>query len=215
VPEIGLFPLALVLLPTERVPLHIFEPRYKELIGECLAEGAEFGLVLEDDDGRREIGTRAAVVEVLQVFDDGRMNVVVEGRDRFRLVELTSGRSFHTGEVEPIDDTEGDPEPAAVERAVDLLRKLGEIAGADVAELAVTSEAPSFELAARVDFEPQLKQQLLESRSEPERLDRLSELLEGAAAALALQQAGKAIAQTNGKVSPEALLGGSEGPSDE
>ena len=57
--EIGLFPLALVLTPTERVPLHIFEPRYKELIGECIADGEPFGLVLEDDAGRRNIGTLA------------------------------------------------------------------------------------------------------------------------------------------------------------
>lgn len=205
--EIGLFPLGVVLLPTERIPLHIFEPRYRELIGECLEEGREFGLVLADDEGMRDVGTRAAVTNVLERFDDGRLNVVVEGRERFRLVELTSGRSFQTGEIEPLDDTGGEPEPAAVERAVELLRKLGEIAGADVDELAVTSEAPSFELAARVDFEPQLKQQLLELRSEPERLDRLSELLEGAAKALELQQKGKAIAQTNGKVSPEALRG--------
>ena len=205
--EIGLFPLGVVLLPTERIPLHIFEPRYRELIGECLEEGREFGLLLADDEGMRDVGTLAAVTNVLERFDDGRLNVVVEGRERFRLVELTSGRSFQTGEIEPLDDVGAEPEPAAVERAVELLRKLGEIAGADVDELAVTSEAPSFELAARVDFEPQLKQQLLELRSEPERLDRLSELLEGAAAALALQQKGKAIAQTNGKVSPEALRG--------
>src|SRR6516165_8744487 len=85
VTEIGLFPLELVLLPSERVPLHIFEPRYKELIGECLRSGEEFGLVLQDEQGRREIGTKAVVVEVLQVFDDGRMNVVVEGHERFRL----------------------------------------------------------------------------------------------------------------------------------
>jgi ATP-dependent Lon protease len=205
--EIGLFPLGVVLLPTERIPLHIFEPRYRELIGECLEEGREFGLLLADDEGMRDVGTRAAVTNVLERFDDGRMNVVVEGRERFRLVELTSGRSFQTAEIEALDDTGGEPEPAAVERAVELLRKLGEIAGADVDELAVTSEAPSFELAARVDFEPQLKQQLLELRSEPERLDRLSELLDGAAKALELQQKGKAIAQTNGKVSPEALRG--------
>lgn len=206
--QIGLFPLGVVLLPTERIPLHIFEPRYRELIGECLEEGREFGLLLADDDGMREVGTRAAVTSVLERFDDGRLNIVVEGRERFKLVELTSGRSFQTGEVEPLDDTGGDPEPAAVERAVELLRKLGEIAGADVDELEVATEAPSFELAARVDFEPQLKQQLLELRSEPERLDRLSELLEGAAKVLELQQAGKAIAQTNGRVTPEALRGG-------
>src|SRR5256885_12755726 len=99
-PELGLFPLGVVLLPTERVPLHIFEPRYRELIGECLAEEREFGLVLGDRDGLREIGTRAAVVEVLDEFPDGRLNIVIEGRERFRLVELTAGRSFATGEVE-------------------------------------------------------------------------------------------------------------------
>jgi Lon protease-like protein len=76
--EIGLFPLDLVLLPGEQRPLHVFEERYKELIGECLEDGVEFGLVLADEDGLRPVGTRAAVVEVLQEFDDGRMDVVVE-----------------------------------------------------------------------------------------------------------------------------------------
>jgi hypothetical protein len=73
--EIGLFPLGMVLLPTERVPLHIFEERYKELIDECIELEQEFGLVLQDDDGIREVGTRAAVVAVLERFDDGRLNV--------------------------------------------------------------------------------------------------------------------------------------------
>jgi Lon protease-like protein len=198
--EIGLFPLGVVLLPTERIPLHIFEPRYRELIGECLDEGREFGLLLADDEGMRDVGTRAAVTSVLERFDDGRLNIVVEGRERFRLVELTSGRSFQTGEVEPIEDDPGRPQPADVERALGLLRRLGEIAGADVEELGVTSEVPSFELAAHVDFEPHLKQQLLELRSEPERLVRLTDLLEGAAQALEVQQESKRIAQGNGRV---------------
>ena len=90
--EIGLFPLGIVLLPTEQVPLHIFEDRYKELIAECLADNEEFGLVYADTDGIREIGTRAAVVEVLARLEDGRMNVLVEGRDRFKVLELTRGR---------------------------------------------------------------------------------------------------------------------------
>src|SRR6476619_2828384 len=91
VPEIGLFPLELVLLPSERVPLHIFEDRYKELIGECMAEEREFGLILEDGDGLRQIGTRTAVLELVHRFDDGRMNILVEGRERFLVVELTDG----------------------------------------------------------------------------------------------------------------------------
>src|SRR5437870_10959877 len=96
VSEVGLFPLDIVLLPTERIPLHIFEERYKELIGECLREGRDFGLIRAGDDGLAEIGTRAAVTEVLEQLPDGRLNIVVEGGERFRIVELTAGRSFQT-----------------------------------------------------------------------------------------------------------------------
>jgi ATP-dependent Lon protease len=206
--ELGLFPLGIALLPTERIPLHIFEPRYRELIGECIHDDREFGLVLEDDEGLREVGTRAAVVGILERFEDGRLNIVVEGRERFRVRELTSGRSFQTGRVEPVADDDAEPEPAAVDRAVGLLRRLGALAGADLDELAVTTDAPSFELAARVDFAAKLKQELLELRSEPERLTRVAELLERLAATLELQQAGKRIAETNGRVTPELLRGG-------
>jgi ATP-dependent Lon protease len=80
--EIGLFPLGIVLLPGEQVPLHIFEPRYRELIGECLERGVPFGLVFADESGMRGVGTEAAVVEVSHRFDDGRLNIVVEGRER-------------------------------------------------------------------------------------------------------------------------------------
>ena len=130
--EIGLFPLELVLLPTERVPLHIFEPRYKELIGECLSEGRDFGLVLEDESGRRDVGTRARVIEVLQVFDDGRMNIVIEGQERFRLLELTSGRSFATAVVENIVDEDEPYDDADAERALELFGRLAESTDSEV-----------------------------------------------------------------------------------
>jgi Lon protease-like protein len=201
-PEIGLFPLELVLLPSERVPLHIFEPRYKELIGECLEESREFGLVLEDESGRREIGTRAAVIEVLQVFDDGRMNVVVEGRDRFRLVEVTDGRSFLTGEVEAHEDEPDPPAADEVETALRVFRQLVEVAESDVEEPDTAAAALSFELASRVDFGHELKQELLELRSERRRLKRLVEILERAVEAMALEKEVRTRASGNGKVSP-------------
>jgi Lon protease-like protein len=201
VAEIGLFPLELVLLPTERVPLHIFEPRYKELIGECLRSGDEFGLVLEDEQGRREIGTRAAVVEVLQVFDDGRMNVVVEGHDRFRLQELTVGRDFLTGEVEPVHDEDPDAQATDSERALVLFRRLVEAVGEDVDEPDGRSGSLAFEIAARVDFGIEPKQELLELLSESERLRQLSELLEGAIEAVRREREVRERAATNGKVS--------------
>ncbi len=201
--EIGLFPLELVLMPTEQVPLHIFEPRYKELIGECLTEGREFGLVLEDEEGRREVGTRAGVIEVLQVFDDGRMNVVVEGRERFRLLELTEGRAFLTGEVVPLDDEDDPPSDDDVEQALALFRRLSEAAEADVEEPKEWSpETLSFELAARIDFGVELRQELLELRSERTRLARLAELMERAIEAIEREREVRERAAGNGKVSP-------------
>jgi Lon protease-like protein len=133
--EIGLFPLGIVLLPTERVPLHIFEPRYRELIGECIELESEFGLVFADENGVRELGTRARVDEVLEQFDDGRMNIVVEGGERFLVEKLTRGRSFMTAEVAPVDDDGDAPEPGAVVRAAASFRALAAAAEAEAGEL--------------------------------------------------------------------------------
>lgn len=202
-PEIGLFPLELVLLPGEHVPLHIFEDRYKELIGECLADEAEFGLILEDADGLRQVGTRAGVVELIDTFDDGRLNVLVEGRRRFRVVELTDGRSFQTAEVEALEDDEEPPAEAEAEQVLAVFGRLVEAAEAgDVREPPAASPLLSFELAARVDFGHELKQELLELRSERARLERLGELLERAAQVLAREREVRERASGNGKVTP-------------
>jgi Lon protease-like protein len=200
VAEIGLFPLGIVLLPTERVPLHIFEERYKELIGRCLADDEEFGLVFADEDGIRDIGTRAAVVEVLNRFEDGRLNVLVEGRDRFRLLELTSGESFHTGEVVPLDD-ELDPSSAAsVARALQLFGRLREIAGSDIEPPSADDPQLSFALAAHVELDDELKLELLADTSERSRLERLCEFLEDAVEALRIRRRAVERASGNGRV---------------
>jgi Lon protease-like protein len=203
VSEIGLFPLELVLLPNERVPLHIFEDRYKDLIGECLADTTDFGLILEDDDGLREIGTRTSVVELIDTFDDGRMNVLVEGRSRFRVIELTEGRPFRTAEVEAVEDDGELPLEADVEQTIAVFRRLVAVAEADeIDEPSAGSPVLSFELAARVDFGPELKQELLELRSEGKRLRRLAELLDQAVQALTHEREVRQRAAGNGKVSP-------------
>lgn len=195
--ELGLFPLKVVLLPTEQIPLHVFEPRYKELIGECIEDDAEFGLVLSDDEGLRRVGTRARVTDVLERFDDGRLNVVVEGGERFRLVELTSGRSFHTGQIEPIEDDDLDAEPADAQRALGLFRRVAELAEAETTE-PEPSRRLSYEIAARIELPLGLKQELLESRSEPERLRRLSQALDGIAELLTKQKELRDLSSRNG-----------------
>jgi len=200
---LGLFPLPLVLVPTERLPLHIFEPRYRELIGECIDTGGEFGLVLATGDGAvHEVGTRAAVTDVIEKLEDGRLNVVVEGRERFRLLELTSGRAFATALVEPVEDDESDPaDPDDVERALRIFHELAETAGAEI-ELSGASPQLAWQLAAHVDLGADPKQELLALTSPRVRMKRLCELL---ALALEALRAGAAIrerASGNGKVEP-------------
>ncbi len=202
--EIGLFPLGLVLLPTEQVPLHIFEPRYRELVGESLEDGLPFGVVYADDDGLRQIGTLATVAEVTERFEDGRLNIVVEGESRFRLLELTEGRSFATGRVEPVADQDDPAEPAVVERALGLFARLVELTESGVEAPSADTPELSFAIAGRFDFAADLKQELLDESSERIRLVRLCELLGIAADAVARQKEIGARAQTNGKVEPPA-----------
>jgi len=200
--EIGLFPLGIVLLPTEQVPLHIFEPRYQELVSECLEDERPFGLVFADDDGLREIGTAAMIVEVDR-FEDGRLNIVVEGGERFRLVELTGGRSFQTGEIEPLDEEDDPADPGDRERILALFARLVELTGAEV-ELPAEGDAPlSFLVASRFELAPELKQELLQETSERTRLRRLREILEGAAAAVERQREIAVRAQRNGHYPPD------------
>jgi len=204
--EIGLFPLPIALVPTEQLPLHIFEPRYKELIAECVESGGEFGLVLATGDGAvHEIGTRATVAEVLEVLDDGRMNVIVEGRERFRLLELTSGRSFTTGMVEVVEDDDDPADPKDAQRAFALFRELANEAGAEV-ELSGSAPNLDWQLAAHVDLGADPKQELLTLTSQRLRMRRLVELL---GIALETVRAGAAIrerAAGNGKVDPPGSL---------
>ena len=182
--EIGLFPLGIVLLPTERVPLHIFEPRYRELIGECLEDDGEFGLIYADEEGVREIGTLARVVEVLERFDDGRINVIVEGGARFLVERLTRGRSFMTAVVELLEDDPGEVDDETVARTVGAFRALAALAGVETEPPDETSPQLSYELTAQVELAPAAKQELLESRSEQERLVLVVELLDLARQAL-------------------------------
>lgn len=200
--EIGLFPLGMVLLPTEQVPLHIFELRYRELIGECLEHDSPFGLVLADDAGMREVGTQARVTEVTERFPDGRLTIVVEGGERFRVVELTEGRSFQTGEIEPLADQHDPADDADTARTLELFACLAELTGADVDRPEHDSPQLSFAVAARFDLSSDLKQELLEATSERERLRRLCDVLAAAAEALTRQREIGERARSNGRAHP-------------
>jgi Lon protease-like protein len=198
--EIGIFALGTVLAPGELLPLHIFEERYKQLIGDSLESGDPFLLLYSDDDGTRELGCAASVIEVLQRYDDGRMNIVVEGGDLLRVVEMTRGRSYATGVVEGVAD-----DPAVGEEreaALQIYRTFATASGLDLEDDDLEGhERPlSYVIMSRVDFPAADKQRILEMRSERERLMALVELLSRGLQSLQQLEQIRKRAQTNGKV---------------
>jgi Lon protease-like protein len=201
VTEIGLFPLNLVLVPGEQAPLHIFEPRYRELIAECLDRGRDFGLVLEDDAGMREVGTRCSVVEVLDHFPDGRLNVVVEARERVQLLEMTQGRAFQTAEIENLPDESDDPSEDEIEECLAAYARVVAAAEAELEDLDL-DDSIAYQIASRIDFGTEVKQGLLEIRSERERVVRLAPMLNQAAEAVEREQEIRSRASGNGRVEP-------------
>lgn len=173
-----MFPLEVVLLPGTPLPLHIFEPRYKEMIGECIAKGAPFGVVRALEEGIAEVGCTAEIVTVTKEYPDGRMDLIAEGRKRFEVLELNQERSFLRAEILLIPD---EPESAAEAervRAVQLHLEILSLAGA-VQDLSAADQSMlSFYLAGSLPLDLDFKQKLLAMRSEKERIGAVAAYLE-------------------------------------
>ena len=196
-----LFPLGLVLIPHELVPLHIFEERYKLMIGECLEREREFGIVWLSDAGLKEIGCSARISRVLERFDDGRMNILVEGVQPFRLLRRIEDLPYPAGDVEPLVDDEpdeGDVDVAAAARRrySELLAEVTE-GRPDEDELAALD---AYGMAATLDVAPEAKQKLLELRSERARLEQLEGLFEEALNRIRHAERAAQRARDNGKL---------------
>ena len=174
-----LFPLGLVLLPGEHVPLHIFEERYKQMIGECLDEEREFGILWLADDALKDVGCTARITRVLERFDDGRMNIVVEGATPFRLERRIGELAYPAGDIELLDDDPGTDE-AALERARKSYADLVEQVTETRPEPEALAELDAYGMAATLDIAASAKQALLELRSEPARLEQLEALFDEA-----------------------------------
>jgi len=185
-------------MPGERIPLHIFEPRYRELIGECLDNLTEFGLIYRQGVALSPVGTRARVDQVLERFPDGRFNVVVAGTTRFRLIEETAGRSFITARVGELDDI-ADP-PSDEEIADCLAAFAGTQVGADLPDLDGAPQGLAFAVVAAAGLPNEVKQELLEMLSERDRVVRLTEALTGPAGAEIRDREIERRASGNGKV---------------
>jgi Lon protease-like protein len=170
-----LFPLGLVLLPGEVVPLHIFEERYKQMIGECLDEEREFGILWLADDELKEVGCAARIDRVLERFEDGRMNILAEGTTPFRMERRIGDLDYPAGDIVLLDDDPATDE-AALERARTTYADLVEEVTDSRPEPETLSGMGAYGMAATVDINAAAKQALLEERSEPARLEQLEAL---------------------------------------
>jgi Lon protease-like protein len=204
--RLPLFPLELVAFPGELVPLHIFEPRYRQLLADCLAGDQRFGITAQRDPAPGALGT-IAHIRASQPLPDGRSNIVVEGERRFTLrTLLETDTPYLVASVEEFDDTSG-TDPATEE--LDALRDLGEEYREALSVLADSPadpppwggdpEAFSFQVAALAELDLGAKERLLAVRSTRERaralLGALPELLASARARAAVH----VRARSNGK----------------
>jgi Lon protease-like protein len=199
-PDFPLFPLDLVALPGEIVPLHIFEDRYKTMMAECLDGDTEFGIVWMSDGGLREIGCACEIEQVLEQLDDGRLNLLARGTRPFRVIERQAHLPYPAGVIEFVQDRVDDPDPqlAGAARAAyaDLVKRATDREPEDQ-EL---DQMGAYEMAATVDFGLDAKQGLLDLRSENARLKLVTRLFRAASKRLDFVDRAQARARSNGKV---------------
>ena len=170
-----LFPLDIVLFPKMVLPLHIFEERYKEMIGECLRSKTPFGVLYAHDRTTERVGCLAGILKVLKKYDDGRMDLLTQGGDRFEILHFDTSASYLRGWTEPFTDQERAqrPQRTAVERLLELYRETARILNRTEPEEVVVSpgyQGLSFQIAAGFALPKKVKQKVLERRSESERV---------------------------------------------
>jgi ATP-dependent Lon protease len=153
------------------LPLHVFEPRYKEMIGECLEHKQPFGVLRAKDGEVAEIGCTAEILNVVKKYDDGRMDIITLGRQRFEVMQVHPERAFLQAEVFYLRDDPGASAQEEISRALELHGEIMKLAGSEPESIAdINGQELSFRLAGSLPLDLDFKQTLLGMKSEPERL---------------------------------------------
>ncbi len=176
---LALFPLEVVLFPGTPLPLHIFEPRYKEMIGECLEQKKQFGVIRAQETDLADVGCTAEILAVTKKYDDGRMDIVAEGRDRFELLEVNQERAFLRGQILLVQDDQDRPTQAETSHAIELHRQILALANAQQDLPEGDDALLSYHLVGSLPLDLDFKQKLLSLRSESRRIQTVIEYFEG------------------------------------
>jgi Lon protease-like protein len=198
--DFPLFPLGIVALPTESVPLHIFEDRYRTMIERCLREEQEFGIVWMAKDELKPIGCACAIDRVLERMEDGRMNILARGTRPFRLLERQDDLPYPAGVVEFLDEHDDSADPEVAQATRELYAELVEQATDKALSATELQALDAYRMAATVEFGADAKQELLELRSENARLRLLTMLFRAAIKRMEMVERAQTRARSNGKV---------------
>jgi Lon protease-like protein len=199
-PEFPLFPLGMVALPGELIPLHIFEERYKTMIEECLGSEREFGIVWMSDDGLREVGCACAIDRVLERLEDGQINLIARGTRPFRVLERQGHLPYPAGVIEFVEDRDDEVDADLARGAHEAYAELVKRATDREPDTDELESMTAYAMAATVDFGLDAKQGLLDMRSENARLRLVTRLFRAAIKRLELVDRVQERAQSNGKV---------------
>ena len=175
---VPLFPLELVLLPGVTLPLHIFETRYKEMIAECLEQQKPFGVVRASPEGVADIGCTAEIMSVTKKYDDGRMDIMARGLERFEVIQVNEDREFLQAEIAVVEDGPEKPPTEMVTQAVRLHAEIVKLAGTEPSGPDDHASNLSFLLAGSLPLDLDFKQNLLSTLSEAKRLEAVVGYLE-------------------------------------
>jgi Lon protease-like protein len=198
--DFPLFPLGLVAIPHEYVPLHIFEDRYRTMIGECLERSTEFGIVWAGEEGARPVGCAMEITEVLERMDDGRLNILTRGTRPFRVIEERHDLAYPAGTVEFLRDKDEQRDAPTAEAAHEAYNVLVEQATDKTVDPDELAAMTAYQMAATVDFGLEAKQGLLDLRSENARLRLVTRLFRAATKRLDFIERAQARARSNGRV---------------
>jgi ATP-dependent Lon protease len=173
--RIPLFPLNVVLLPGAELPLHIFEPRYRAMVKDCMEEISEFGMLLSLPNGVARVGCTAEILQVAKHYEDGRMDILSVGRVPFRVVELLTENPLMEGQVDYLEDRESPGNPRVQRELVELFEACHTLIYDDYPKNleGASTEELSYLIAATLPLDLLWKQQILELRSESDRQERL------------------------------------------
>ncbi|MEZ5081149.1 MAG: LON peptidase substrate-binding domain-containing protein [Thermoleophilia bacterium] len=200
--DLGLFPLEMVLVPGEQIPLHLFEPRYRQLYADCVLSNTPFVLVRQEEGVAAQVGCTAVFEDLVSREQDGRLNVIVRGAQAVEIIEETQGRRYFSALCRVLEDDAEAPDEALAQEAVRRFQEFSERLTGERRDPPEIDGVPlSYAITGAMEMPTPIKQRILSLRNEPARLTSVIRAIDIAQRSTDRIELAAKRAKTNGKVS--------------